>query len=147
MARFLSYAAASWTATVVSILTLFNVIIPTVRADSDAVYIKGTDANGVTRTLLDSRSPALYTGNFGDCMGGQSLLNVTSFDAAYYADNMTVLFHLAGSTNLKNESVMRTYIGLLPAIRLADPVISIHLSRGLRRRPFRSDVQSLYRKH
>lgn len=39
-------------------------------------------------------------------MGGSSLLNVTSYDAAYYADNMTVLFHLMGTTNLKNDSVM-----------------------------------------
>ncbi|RDW92559.1 hypothetical protein BP5796_01953 [Coleophoma crateriformis] len=106
MARLISSAAASWAATLFSILAIFNVIIPTVHADSSPVYIKGTDANGVTRTLLDSRFPALYTGNFGDCMGGQSLLNVTAFDAAYYADNMTVLFHLAGSTNLKNESLM-----------------------------------------
>ena len=39
-------------------------------------------------------------------MGGQSLINVTSFDAAYYADNMTVLFHLSGTTNMRDESVM-----------------------------------------
>jgi hypothetical protein len=54
-----------------------------------------------------NRYPALYTGDFGDCMGGQSLINLTSFDAAYYADNMTVIFNLAGTTNLRNESVMR----------------------------------------
>jgi hypothetical protein len=34
------------------------------------------------------------------------LLNVTAFDAAYYADNMTVLFHLDGQHNLRNLSVM-----------------------------------------
>jgi len=34
------------------------------------------------------------------------VINVTAFDAAYYADNMTVLFHLTGTTNLKNDSVM-----------------------------------------
>lgn len=39
-------------------------------------------------------------------MGGQSLINLTSYDAAYYADNMTVLFNLAGTTNLRNESLM-----------------------------------------
>lgn len=81
--------------------------IPTAFA-GNITYIQGTDANGVTRLLPDARFPALYTGNFGDCMGGESLLNVTSFDAAYYADNMTVLFHLSGSTNLKNDSVMST---------------------------------------
>ena len=42
-------------------------------------------------------------------MGGSSLLNVTAFDAAYYADNMTVLFHLIGTTNLQNDSVMSTF--------------------------------------
>ncbi|POS85904.1 hypothetical protein EPUL_002119, partial [Erysiphe pulchra] len=68
--------------------------------------ISGTDASGKTTTLFVDRSPALYTGDFGDCMGGQSLINLTSFDAAYYADNMTVLFNMAGSTNLRNESLM-----------------------------------------
>jgi hypothetical protein len=77
-----------------------------VRAQSSADTIQGTNGAGVTQTLLVDRFPALYTGNFGDCMGGQSLINLTSFDAAYYADNMTVLFNLAGTTNLRNESLM-----------------------------------------
>ena len=77
-----------------------------VQAKPDDVYITGMNADGVSQKLLDSRSPALYTGDFGDCMGGQSLINVTLFDAAYYADNMTVLFHVAGKTNLRDESVM-----------------------------------------
>ena len=68
--------------------------------------IEGTNAAGVTTTLLVDRVPALYTRNFGDCMGGQSLINLTSFDAAYYADNMTVLFNMAGATSLRNESLM-----------------------------------------
>jgi ABC-type uncharacterized transport system ATPase subunit len=88
----------------VSFLALNN-LIPTVRAKS-AETIQGTNGAGVTNTLLVDRYPALYTGNFGDCMGGQSLLNLTSFDAAYYADNMTVLFNIAGSSNLRNESLM-----------------------------------------
>lgn len=53
----------------------------------------------------DDRRPALYTGNFGDCLGS-SAVNVTRFDAAYYKDNMTVLFHLAGNTAIANESLM-----------------------------------------
>jgi len=73
---------------------------------ADPVYVKGTNSEGKTIRLLDSRTPALFTGDFGDCMGGQSLINVTTFDAAYYKDNMTVLFHLAGNTNLQNESIM-----------------------------------------
>lgn len=76
-------------------------------ARADVVdYITGTDANGVTRELAVNRYPGLYTGDFGDCLGGQSLFNITKFDAAYYADNLTVLFHLDGSTNIKNESLM-----------------------------------------
>ncbi|KAG0651711.1 hypothetical protein D0Z07_1647 [Hyphodiscus hymeniophilus] len=102
MARFPSLSA--WTSAFVSFLAL-NTIIPPVRAKSEET-IQGTNAAGVTNTLLVDRTPALYTGNFGDCMGGQSLINLTSFDAAYYADNMTVLFNLAGSTSLSNESLV-----------------------------------------
>jgi hypothetical protein len=79
---------------------------PTMAGEVVKEYIEGTDAKGVTRLLANDRFPALYTGDFGDCLGGQSLINVTGFDAAYYTDNMTVMFHIAGNTNLKNESVM-----------------------------------------
>ncbi len=68
-------------------------------------YITATDANGDRILLEDNRRPALYTGDFGDCQG-DSLINVTRFDAAYYRDNMTILFHLAGNTALTNESLM-----------------------------------------
>ena len=79
-----------------------------------------TDANGGRIYLEDNRRPALYTQNFGDCQG-DSLINVTRFDAAYYRDNMTILFHLAGNTALKNESLMRkseidSVLGLLLTI-------------------------------
>ena len=60
--------------------------------------------------LRDNRRPALYTGNYGDCLGN-SLVNVTRFDAAYYKDNMTVLFHLSGNTALQNESLVM-FIGV-----------------------------------
>lgn len=69
-------------------------------------YIYGTDAAGKTRQLAVDRTPGLYTGDFGDCLGGQSLLNITKFDAAYYADNLTIVFHLDGTTNIDNESLM-----------------------------------------
>jgi hypothetical protein len=109
MAHFPS-STASWTTAIVSSLALLTTIIPTVRAqsssDSSLDTISGTNAAGVTQTLLVDRYPALYTGDFGDCMGGQSLINLTAFDAAYYADNMTVLFNLAGTTDLRNESLM-----------------------------------------
>ena len=60
--------------------------------------------------LRDDRRPSLYTANFGDCLGSSSV-NVTRFDAAYYKDNMTVLFHLAGNSAITNDSVMM-YIGV-----------------------------------
>ena len=68
-------------------------------------YVASLDGLGNTVYLLDNRRPALYTGNFGDCLGNSSV-NVTRFHAAYYKDNMTILFHLAGHTALTNESMM-----------------------------------------
>lgn len=69
-------------------------------------YVEATKDSGETVYLLDERKPALYTQNFGDCLGN-SLINVTRFDAAYYKDNMTVLFHLEGNSAVANESLMR----------------------------------------
>jgi hypothetical protein len=74
-------------------------------------YFTTTDAQGNTIVLSDDRKPALYTQHFGDCLGN-SVVNVTRFDAAYYSDNMTVLFHLVGATNIKNESLMSMYTSL-----------------------------------
>ncbi|KAG9233376.1 hypothetical protein BJ875DRAFT_378746 [Amylocarpus encephaloides] len=104
MARFPS-SLASWGAAFVSSLAVLNTIIPSVAAASRPT-IQATNADGVTKIVFVDRQPALFTGDFGDCMGGQSLMNLTSFDAAYYADNMTVLFNLAGTSNLRNESLM-----------------------------------------
>ncbi|OLN86130.1 putative membrane protein [Colletotrichum chlorophyti] len=95
-------ASSSFATAVLVFLTLFS----TVLAATETVYITGTDKDGNTQELAVNRNPALYTGDFGDCLGGQSLFNVTKFDAAYYADNMTVQFHLDGTTNIKNESLM-----------------------------------------
>jgi hypothetical protein len=74
-------------------------------AEATQQYVQATDASGNTVWLLDNRRPSLYTGNYGDC-SGLGLINVTRFDAAYYKDNMTVLFHLGGNTQLLNEAVM-----------------------------------------
>ena len=68
-------------------------------------YVEVTTESGQNIPVRDDRKPSLYTQNFGDCLGS-SLINVTRFDAAYYKDNMTVLFHLAGNTNVANESIM-----------------------------------------
>ena len=78
----------------------------TTAADSSlSQYVSYTNEEGQTIWLVDDRKPALYTQNFGDCHG-DSLINVTRFDAAYYADNMTVVFHLAGASSLTNQSLM-----------------------------------------
>ncbi|KAH7308470.1 hypothetical protein B0I35DRAFT_360720 [Stachybotrys elegans] len=71
-----------------------------------AQIINGTGLDGVTRQLHVSRYPTLYTRDFDDCMGGNSLFNASKFDAAYYTDNLTVLFHLDGTTNVRDESVI-----------------------------------------
>jgi len=80
-------------------------------SDSSTRWVTYTDpATGNTEYFDDARKPSLYTGNFGDCLG-DSLINVTRFDAAYYKDNQTVLFHLTGNSGLMNESMMM-YIGV-----------------------------------
>lgn len=68
-------------------------------------YVQTYLPEGGTALVPDARRPSLYTRNFGDCLGN-SAVNVTRFDAAYYQDNMTVLFHLEGNTNVANESIM-----------------------------------------
>ncbi|CAH0019216.1 unnamed protein product [Clonostachys rhizophaga] len=72
----------------------------------NTAYIQGTGIDGVQRNLDVSRYPALYTQDFDDCLQGQSLFNITKFDAAYYADNLTVVFHLDGVTNVRNENLV-----------------------------------------
>ncbi len=107
MARLFLFRSAPWATAFVYSLAILSTLIPSVQAaDSSLETIQGTNGKGETTTLLVDRYPALYSGDFGDCMGGQSLLNLTSIDGAYYADNMTVLFNLAGTTNLRNESLM-----------------------------------------
>ena len=94
-----------WYGLVALLLALLAIIQPTAASNSTTQWVQGTTKSGDIVWLKDNRQPALYTQNFGDCMGG-SLINVTRFDAAYYADNMTVLFHLEGNTAVKNASLM-----------------------------------------
>ena len=86
------------------LLLVFSVLSVVVRAKTEYTY--GTDEHGVTRALPLDRYPALYTGDFGDCLGGESLFNITKFDAGYYADNLTIVMHFDGVSNIKNESLM-----------------------------------------
>ena len=89
------------------LITLLSSIDITTAADTKV--IQTTNNAGEVIYLADDRKPALYTQNFGDCLGN-SLINVTRFDAAYYQDNMTVLFHLEGNTAITNESLMSMFI-------------------------------------
>ena len=68
-------------------------------------YVMSQENQSKSIYLADSRKPALYTKEFGDCLGN-SLINVTRFDVAYYKDNMTILFHLAGNSALTNKSLL-----------------------------------------
>lgn len=103
MATTMRTTAWSTTAYFAVILSLLSFLIS--PSTAEAVLINGTGIDGVERQLDVRRYPALYTGDFADCLSGGSLLNVTKFDAAYYADNLTVVFHLDGSTNIRKESV------------------------------------------
>lgn len=81
------------------------VFLSTSRARETA-FINGVSLDGVRNQLAVDRTPALYSGDFGDCLGGQSLLNVTKLDAAFYFDNSTISWHLNGNTNLQSENLM-----------------------------------------
>jgi len=72
--------------------------------------VPGVDQNGERILLPSHRTPALYTGDFGDCGGGNDLFSITKFDAGLYRDNFTVLFNMHGSTALTNENVMCRYL-------------------------------------
>lgn len=98
------FGLLSWAGVFFIVLSLLSLIHPTFAAEKK--YVQYTTEDGQTLDLADDRKPALYTQNFGDCLGS-SLINVTRFDAAYYKDNMTVLFHLEGNTAVANESLIR----------------------------------------
>ena len=101
--------SSSWTTALVSSLAILSTLINPARSADLPETVPGRDANGKSIKLLADRYPALYTGNFGDCMGGHSLINLTAFDAAYYADNSTVLLNMRGTTSLRNESLMSKF--------------------------------------
>ncbi|KAK4177510.1 putative flavin carrier protein 2 precursor [Triangularia setosa] len=98
---------ATWNQPRASLTMLLYVILFTsLSRAAKVMFTTGTDVHGVTRELAANRYPALYTGDYGDCMGGQSLFSITKFDAAYYADNMTIVLHMDGTSSLRNESLM-----------------------------------------
>jgi hypothetical protein len=83
---------------------VFLFCLGTVLAAGEPRYVRAM-IEGKAYMVRDDRRPALYTADYGDCLG-ESVINVTRFDAAYYRDNMTVLFHLGGETALISEDVM-----------------------------------------
>lgn len=85
---------------------LLSLLLALTAHAANTQYIYGTSVTGVTQQLAVDRTPALYTGPFGDCLRGHSLFNVSRFDAAYYADNSSVLFHLRGHAAIANESLV-----------------------------------------
>lgn len=89
-----------------SLLLTTLTIPPQSRAD-DVQTITYQNSDGSALYLEDDRRPALYTGNFGDCLGDPNkLITVTKFDASYYKDNMTITFDIQGSTTFIRESLM-----------------------------------------
>jgi hypothetical protein len=89
---------------IVALCSLFLTANNTAVAAEEPKYVVGS-IDGTQYRVRDDRRPALYTADYGDCLG-ESLINVTRFDAAYYRDNMTVLFHLEGETGLTSEDIM-----------------------------------------
>ncbi|KAE8868117.1 hypothetical protein PTNB29_02028 [Pyrenophora teres f. teres] len=86
------------------LLFLVSTIIAESIEDDGIEYVVGT-IDGVRGLVRDDRQPSLYTADYGDCLG-ESAINVTRFDAAYYKDNMTIIFHLEGETALTKEDIM-----------------------------------------
>lgn len=81
-----------------------------VETEGQDRYFAITNEDGETEYVSDNRRPSLYTADFGDCLGPSQVV-VSRFDAAYYKDNMTVLFHFEGSSDFQNADVM-LYIGV-----------------------------------
>lgn len=64
-----------------------------------------TQRSAAIARLSDDRRPALYTGDFGNCMEN-SAIRINRFNAAYYVDNATVVFDIDGQTSLVDENLM-----------------------------------------
>lgn len=86
--------------------SILNLFLLSTAVAKNTQYIYGTSTTGVTKQLAVDRTPALYTQDFGDCLGDDSLFDITRFDAAYFTDNSTVLFHLDGRSFITNESLL-----------------------------------------
>jgi ML-like domain len=102
-------------------LLVLSAVTPSFAAKDEQVWAY-TEPDQTIIYLPDNRKPALYAGNYGDCLGS-SLIKVNRFDASFYRDNMTVTFHLGGSTNLTSEALMSTLCS--PALRFLASLTNI----------------------
>jgi hypothetical protein len=93
---------AGWPATLLACATVFACLCHC----EEPVYVNGTELDGGLREVDVARTPALYTRDFDDCLGGNSLFNITNFDAAYYTSDSTVLFGLVGNTNVRQDNII-----------------------------------------
>lgn len=125
-------------------LSLFHLALAQTEYNG-VTYVTATGPDGDSVLVKDNRQPSLYTGNFGDCMGDSSI-NVTRFDAAFYKDNMTVLFHLTGDTSIVSEGLMSECVHDPPIVRDSDQY-SVHCRLRLRRQPIRAHLQPLQRQY
>ena len=98
-----------------SLLTLLISFPSAIYSKSEDTYVTYQNNQGGTIYLDNNRQPALYTESFGDCLGAsQSLISVSRFDASLYMDNMTVSFHIAGSTRVCYGYVITPITGPVP---------------------------------
>jgi hypothetical protein len=110
-------------------------------AAAQSSCIRGQDSTGQQVCLDPNRKPTLYTQDFGDCQGN-SLINVTQFDGAYYADNTTVTWDLKGQTSVLNDTVMSKMIRIVHWPKLTGT--SLHRCVCIRADQIRADGQSLH---
>ena len=125
-----------------AMFAVFLTLLPLIFAETQ--FITAQNSNGQTVRLADDRKPALYTDNFGSCLD-QGLVDITRFDAALYADNMTLIFEFAGNTNLTQDSVVSEFFSFackelfanaaqstsvsLPMARVDSSCLSTHVGR------------------
>jgi hypothetical protein len=59
--------------------------------------------NGLTGNRY---APALYSGDFGNCLAGQSPFTITELDILYDAGNKTLVFHVNGTSAFEDEPLL-----------------------------------------
>lgn len=70
------------------------------------MFMIGIDVDGVIWEFVVNWYLVFYIGDYGDCMGGNSLFSISKFDVVYYVDNMMIVFYMDGISSLRNEFLM-----------------------------------------